>query len=402
MGSTVSRKSYLFTSESVSEGHPDKVCDRISDEVVDLFFREGPKAGVDPWQLRVACETLATTNQVIIAGETRGPNIITKDWVAHIARMAIKDIGYEQDGFHWDKTDIKVLLHPQSANIAQGVDSGGNREEGAGDQGIMFGHACRDTPEFMPAAIYYSHKILRLISEARHSGKEAVLGPDSKSQVTVRYENGKPIAATQIVVSHQHLVESMTSAQVRELVEPYVRKALPSGWIGKDTVWHINPTGKFYIGGPDGDCGLTGRKIIVDTYGGAAPHGGGAFSGKDPTKVDRSAAYAARYLAKNVVAAGLADACTIQLSYAIGVAKPLSIYVDLGDNPSKIDGAKLEKVLGELMDLTPRGIRKHLDLNKPIYARTSAYGHFGREPDKEGGFSWEKTDLVDKLKSAMA
>ena len=402
MGSTVSRKSYLFTSESVSEGHPDKVCDRISDEVVDLFFREGPKAGVDPWQLRVACETLATTNQVVIAGETRGPNIITKDWVAHVARMAIKDIGYEQDGFHWDKSDIKVLLHPQSSDIAQGVDSGGNREEGAGDQGIMFGHACQDTPELMPAAIYYSHKILRLISEARHAGKEAVLGPDSKSQVTVRYENGKPVAATQIVVSHQHLIESMTSAQVRELVEPYVRKALPSSWIGKDTVWHINPTGKFYIGGPDGDCGLTGRKIIVDTYGGAAPHGGGAFSGKDPTKVDRSAAYAARYLAKNVVAAGLADRCTIQLSYAIGVAKPLSIYVDLGDNPSKIDGAKLEKVLSELMDLTPRGIRKHLDLNKPIYARTSAYGHFGREPDKEGGFSWEKTDLLDKLKSAMA
>jgi len=398
----VSRQSYLFTSESVSEGHPDKVCDRISDEVVDLFFREGPKAGVDPWQLRVACETLATTNQVVIAGETRGPNVITKDWVAHVARMAIKDIGYEQDGFHWDKSDIKVLLHPQSADIAQGVDSGGNREEGAGDQGIMFGYACRDTPELMPAAILYSHKILRLISEARHTGKEAVLGPDSKSQVTVRYENGKPVAATQIVVSHQHLVESMTSAQVRELVEPYVRKALPSGWIGKDTVWHINPTGKFYIGGPDGDCGLTGRKIIVDTYGGAAPHGGGAFSGKDPTKVDRSAAYAARYLAKNVVAAGLADSCTIQLSYAIGVAKPLSIYVDLAANPNKIDGAKLEQVLSELMDLSPRGIRKHLDLNKPIYARTSAYGHFGREPDREGGFSWEKTDLVDKLKSAMA
>jgi len=398
----VSRQSYLFTSESVSEGHPDKVCDRISDEVVDLFFREGPKAGVDPWQLRVACETLATTNQVVIAGETRGPNTITRDWVAHVARMAIKDIGYEQDGFHWDKSDIKVLLHPQSADIAQGVDSGGNREEGAGDQGIMFGYACRDTPELMPAAILYSHKILRLISEARHTGKEAVLGPDSKSQVTVRYENGKPVAATQIVVSHQHLVESMTSAQVRELVEPYVRKALPSGWIGKDTVWHINPTGKFYIGGPDGDCGLTGRKIIVDTYGGAAPHGGGAFSGKDPTKVDRSAAYAARYLAKNVVAAGLADSCTIQLSYAIGVAKPLSIYVDLAANPNKIDGAKLEQVLSELMDLSPRGIRKHLDLNKPIYARTSAYGHFGREPDREGGFSWEKTDLVDKLKSAMA
>jgi S-adenosylmethionine synthetase len=402
MGSTVSRKSYLFTSESVSEGHPDKVCDRISDEVVDLFFREGPKSGIDPWQLRVACETMATTNQVVIAGETRGPNTITKDWISHVARLAIKDIGYEQAGFHWEKAKIKVLLHPQSADIAQGVDSGGNREEGAGDQGIMFGYACRDTPELMPAPIYYSHKILRLISEARHSGKEAVLGPDSKSQVTVRYENGKPAAVTEIVVSHQHLVESMTSAQVRELVEPYVRKALPAGWIGKETTWHINPTGKFYIGGPDGDCGLTGRKIIVDTYGGAAPHGGGAFSGKDPTKVDRSAAYAARYLAKNVVAAGLSDRCTIQVAYAIGVAKPLSIYADLGDNANKIDTAKLEQVLSEVMDLRPRGIRKHLDLNKPIYARTSAYGHFGREPDKEGGFSWEKTDLVDKLKSAMA
>jgi S-adenosylmethionine synthetase len=398
----VSRKSYLFTSESVSEGHPDKVCDRISDEVVDLFYREGPKAGVDPWQLRVACETLATTNTVVIAGETRGPSTITRDLVAHVARLAIKDIGYEQTGFHWEKADIKVLLHPQSTNIAQGVDSGGNRDEGAGDQGIMFGYACRETPELMPAPIYYSHKILRLISESRHTGKEAVLGPDSKSQVTVRYENGKPAAVTQVVVSHQHLVESMTSDQVRELVEPYVRKALPSGWITKDTVWHVNPTGKFFIGGPDGDTGLTGRKIIVDTYGGAAPHGGGAFSGKDPTKVDRSAAYAARYLAKNVVAAGLADNCTIQLAYAIGVARPLSIYVDLGDNPSKIDGARLEQVMGELMDLSPRGIRKHLDLNKPIYARTSAYGHFGRAPDNEGGFSWEKTDLVDKLKSAMA
>jgi S-adenosylmethionine synthetase len=392
----------LFTSESVSEGHPDKVCDRISDEVVDLFFREGPKAGIDPWQLRVACETLATTNQVVIAGETRGPKTITKDWVAHAARLAIKDIGYEQDGFHWEHADIKVLLHPQSADIAQGVDSGGNKDEGAGDQGIMFGYACKDTPELMPAPLYYSHKILRLISEARHSGKEAVLGPDSKSQVTVRYENGKPVGATQIVVSHQHLVESMTSAQVRELVEPYVRKALPSGWINKDTVWHINPTGKFFIGGPDGDTGLTGRKIIVDTYGGAAPHGGGAFSGKDPTKVDRSAAYAARYLAKNVVAAGLADCCTIQLAYAIGVAKPLSVYVDVADNPNKIDVAKLETVLSELVDLSPRGIRKHLDLNKPIYARTSAYGHFGRAPDKDGGFSWEKTDIVDALKSAMA
>jgi S-adenosylmethionine synthetase len=398
----VSRKSYLFTSESVSEGHPDKVCDRVSDEVVDLFFREGPKAGIDPWQLRVACETMATTNQVVIAGETRGPRTITKDWVAHVARLAIKDIGYEQDGFHWEKADIKVLLHPQSADIAQGVDSGGNKDEGAGDQGIMFGYACRDTPELMPAPLHYSHKILRLISEARHAGKEAVLGPDSKSQVTVRYENGKPAGVTQIVVSHQHLVESMTSSQVRELVEPYVKKALPDGWIDKNTTWHINPTGKFYIGGPDGDTGLTGRKIIVDTYGGAAPHGGGAFSGKDPTKVDRSAAYAARYLAKNVVAAGLADQCTIQLAYAIGVAKPLSIYVDVGANPSKIDIAKLEKALGEIVDLSPRGIRKHLDLNKPIYARTSAYGHFGRETDKDGGFSWEKTDLVAKLKSAMA
>ncbi len=395
------RKSYLFTSESVSEGHPDKVCDRISDEVVDLFFREGPKAGIDPWQLRVACETLATTNQVVIAGETRGPSTITKDWVAHVARLAIKDIGYEQDGFHWNTADIKVLLHPQSTDIAQGVDSGGNKDEGAGDQGIMFGYACKDTPELMPAPLYYSHLILRLISEARHAGKEAVLGPDSKSQVTVRYENGKPAGATQIVVSHQHLVESMTSSQVRELVEPYVRKALPEGWISKDTLWHVNPTGKFYIGGPDGDTGLTGRKIIVDTYGGAAPHGGGAFSGKDPTKVDRSAAYAARYLAKNVVAAGLADSCVIQLAYAIGVSRPLSIYVNLGDNPHAVDTAKLEQVLGELVDLSPRGIRKHLDLNKPIYARTAAYGHFGRAPDNEGGFSWERTDLVDQLKSAM-
>jgi S-adenosylmethionine synthetase len=315
--------------------------------------------------------------------------------------MAIKDIGYEQDGFHWNSCDIKVLLHPQSTDIAQGVDSGGNKDEGAGDQGIMFGYACKDTPELMPAPLYYSHLILRLISEARHAGKEAVLGPDSKSQVTVRYENGKPAGVTQIVVSHQHLVESMTSNQVRELVEPYVRKALPGSWITRDTAWHVNPTGKFFIGGPDGDTGLTGRKIIVDTYGGAAPHGGGAFSGKDPTKVDRSAAYAARYLAKNVVAAGLADSCVIQLAYAIGVSKPLSIYVDLGDNPNAVDVAKLEQVLGELVDLSPRGIRRHLDLNKPIYARTAAYGHFGRAPDAEGGFSWERTDLVDQLKSAM-
>jgi len=395
----VARQSYLFTSESVSEGHPDKVCDRISDEVVDLFFREGKSAGIDPYQIRVACETLATTNRVVIAGEVRGPSI-TEDTIIHLARQAIKDIGYEQEGFHWERAKIDVLLHSQSVDIAQGVDAAGNKEEGAGDQGIMFGYACRETPELMPAPLHYSHKILRLISEARHKGIEKALGPDSKSQVTVRYENGKPVGVTQIVVSHQHLIEDLTSGQVRELVEPYVRKALPEGWISKDTVWHINPTGKFFIGGPDGDTGLTGRKIIVDTYGGAAPHGGGAFSGKDPTKVDRSAAYAARYLAKNVVAAGLADRCTIQLAYAIGVAKPLSIYADLHDT-GNVDTAKLEKVLGEVMDLSPRGIREHLQLNKPIYARTSAFGHFGREPDADGGFSWEKADLVSALKGAF-
>jgi S-adenosylmethionine synthetase len=398
-GERVARKSYLFTSESVSEGHPDKVSDRISDEVVDLFFREGANAGIDPYQIRVACETLCTTNRVVIAGEVRGPKI-TEDTIIHTARQAIKAIGYEQDGFHWEKANIEVLLHAQSADIAQGVDSSGNKDEGAGDQGIMFGYACRETPELMPAPLYYSHKILRLISEARHAGKEKHLGPDAKSQVTVRYENGKPVGVTQIVVSHQHLVEDMTSAQIRAAVEPYVKAALPADWISKDTVWHINPTGKFYIGGPDGDTGLTGRKIIVDTYGGAAPHGGGAFSGKDPTKVDRSAAYAARYLAKNVVAAGLADRCCIQLAYAIGVAQPLSIYADLYDT-GKVDGEKLEKVLGEIMSLSPRGIREHLKLNQPIYARTSSFGHFGREPDATGGFSWEKTDIADKLKAAF-
>ena len=398
----MARSNYLFTSESVSEGHPDKVCDRISDEIVDLFYREGPKSGVDPWAIRAACETLATTNQVVIAGETRGPNHVTKDWIAHVARMAIRDIGYEQDGFHWDKAEIKVCLHPQSADIAQGVDARQptNAEEGAGDQGIMFGYACDDTPELMPAPIHYAHKILRLISEARHSGKEAVLGPDAKSQVTVRYENGKPVGVTQIVVSHQHLVEDMSSRQIRDLIEPYVRTALPKDWITDKTVWHINPTGKFYIGGPDGDAGLTGRKIIVDTYGGAAPHGGGAFSGKDPTKVDRSAAYAARYLAKNVVAAGLAKRCTIQLSYAIGVARPLSIYADTYGTGA-VDEALIEKAVAQVMDLTPRGIRTHLDLNKPIYARTAAFGHFGRAPDADGGFSWEKTDLVEALKKAI-
>ncbi len=396
------RASYLFTSESVSEGHPDKVCDRISDEIVDLFFREGPKAGIDPWDIRAACETLATTNKVVIAGETRGPKTVTNDHIEAVVRNAIKDIGYEQDGFHWKTADIEILLHPQSADIAQGVDAKQptNAEEGAGDQGIMFGYATNETPELMPAPIFYAHKILRLISEARHSGVEKVLGPDSKSQVTVQYENGKPVGVREIVVSHQHLVEDMTSNQVRERVEPYVRKALPQGWITDKTIWHINPTGKFYIGGPDGDAGLTGRKIIVDTYGGAAPHGGGAFSGKDSTKVDRSAAYAARYVAKNVVAAGLADRCTLQLAYAIGVARPLSIYIDT-HGTGKVSDDKIEKAVAESMDLTPRGIRKHLDLNKPIYARTAAYGHFGRTPDADGGFSWEKTDLAETLKKAV-
>jgi S-adenosylmethionine synthetase len=397
---SVARQNYFFTSESVSEGHPDKVCDRISDEVVDLFFREGAKAGIDPYQIRVACETLATTNRVVIAGEVRGPKL-TEDTIIHVARQAIRDIGYEQDGFHWDRANIEVLLHSQSADIAQGVDAGSNKDEGAGDQGIMFGYACRETPELMPAPIYYAHKILHVLSEARRSGAEKHLGPDAKSQVTIRYENGLPVEATQVVISHQHVKEDLTSAQVAEIVRPYVETALPAGWVTKNTVWHINPTGKFYIGGPDGDCGLTGRKIIVDTYGGAAPHGGGAFSGKDPTKVDRSAAYAARYLAKNVVAAGLADRCTLQLSYAIGVARPLSIYADLHDT-GKVDPEKLEKILMEIMSLTPRGIREHLKLNRPIYARTSAYGHFGRAPDADGGFSWEKTDLVDELKRAFA
>jgi S-adenosylmethionine synthetase len=397
---SVARQNYFFTSESVSEGHPDKVCDRISDEVVDLFFREGATAGIDPYQIRVACETLATTNRVVIAGEVRGPKL-TEDTIIHVARQAIRDIGYEQDGFHWDRANIEVLLHSQSADIAQGVDAGSNKDEGAGDQGIMFGYACRETPELMPAPIYYAHKILHVLSDARRSGAEMHLGPDAKSQVTIRYENGLPVGATQIVISHQHVKEDLTSAQVAEIVRPYVETALPAGWVTKDTVWHINPTGKFYIGGPDGDCGLTGRKIIVDTYGGAAPHGGGAFSGKDPTKVDRSAAYAARYLAKNVVAAGLADRCTLQLSYAIGVARPLSIYADLHDTGT-VDPEKLETILMDIISLTPRGIREHLKLNRPIYARTSAYGHFGRSPDADGGFSWENIDLVDELKRAFA
>jgi len=396
----VSHKNYLFTSESVSEGHPDKVCDRISDEVVDTFFRLAPQYGWDPAQVRVACETLATTNRLVIAGETRGPSAITKDMLIERARAAVKEIGYEQDGFHWEQADVEVLLHAHSADIAQGVDAAGNKDEGAGDQGIMFGYACSETPELMPAPIHYSHRILKLMAEARHAGETKALGPDAKSQVTIRYENGKPVEATQIVVSTQHLDANLSSHDIQSIVEPYVRNALPHGWISKHTVWHVNPTGKFVIGGPDGDCGLTGRKIIVDTYGGAAPHGGGAFSGKDPTKVDRSAAYAARYLAKNVVAAELAARCTIQLSYAIGVSQPLSIYVDLHDT-GEVEEAKLEKTLGEIMNLSPRGIREHLGLNKPIYARTSAYGHFGRAPEKDGGFSWERTDLAPQIRAAL-
>ena len=399
-GWDMSRKNYIFTSESVSEGHPDKVCDRISDEVVDLFYREALEQGFDPNLVRVACETLATTNRVVIAGETRGPSSVTPDKIEAAARQAIKDIGYEQSGFHWKTAQVEILLHSQSADIAQGVDAGEKKDEGAGDQGIMFGYACDETPELMPAPIYYAQRILKLLAEARHSGKEKALGPDSKSQVSVVYKNGKPVAASQIVVSQQHIDESLTSADMLKLVKPYVKKALPKGWITEDTVWHVNPTGKFFIGGPDGDAGLTGRKIIVDTYGGAAPHGGGAFSGKDPTKVDRSAAYAARYLAKNVVAAGLAKRCTIQLSYAIGVAQPLSIYVDT-HGTGKVTEAKLEKALKKVMDLSPRGIRTHLNLNRPIYARTSAYGHFGRAPDKDGGFSWERIDLVKALKAAV-
>jgi len=417
----LARSSYLFTSESVSEGHPDKVCDRISDEIVDLVFREAKKTGMDPAKVRIACETLATTNRVVIAGEVRVPETLLKkgkdgkvltDAAGHpivnpakfksTARKAIKAIGYEQSGFHWKTCKIDVLLHGQSADIAQGVDESGNKDVGAGDQGIMFGYASRETPELLPAPIYYAHKILEALTIARKAGEGAAikLGPDAKSQVTVKYENGVPVGVTQIVVSTQHVDETLTSEDVRKIVEPYVRASLPEGWIGADTVWHVNPTGKFVVGGPDGDAGLTGRKIIVDTYGGAAPHGGGAFSGKDPTKVDRSAAYAARYLAKNVVAAGLADRATIQLSYAIGVAKPLSIYVDL-HGTGKVEEAKLETVLGEVFDLSPRGIRTHLDLNKPIYAKTSAYGHFGRKPGRDGSFSWEKTDLVPALKAAV-
>ncbi|MEK0084940.1 methionine adenosyltransferase [Benzoatithermus flavus] len=385
---------YLFTSESVSEGHPDKVCDRISDEVVDLFLAEYPFA-------RVACETLATTNRVVIAGEVRpGPRSrITPELIAHTARMAIKRIGYEQEGFHWHNARIDVLLHEQSPDIARGVDAGENKDEGAGDQGIMFGYATDETPALMPAPIQYAHELLRRLAEDRHAGKLPELGPDAKSQFTLRYVDGRPVGATSVVLSTQHL-EGLSPADVREIVRPYVEAVLPEGWMCPEDEFYVNPTGKFVIGGPDGDAGLTGRKIIVDTYGGAAPHGGGAFSGKDPTKVDRSAAYAARYLAKNVVAAGLAKKCVIQLSYAIGVSKPLSIYVDTYGT-GEVDELRLGKILNEIMNLSPRGIREHLQLNRPIYARTAAYGHFGRAPEADGGFSWEKTDLADELRRAF-
>jgi S-adenosylmethionine synthetase len=391
----MSRLDYVFTSESVSEGHPDKLCDRISDSVLDAFLAEDPLA-------RVACETFATTNRVVIGGEVgltdtaKMPSFLAS--VEDIAREAIRDVGYEQEKFHWQTCRIENLLHQQSAHIAQGVVG---QSEGAGDQGIMFGYATRETPELMPAPIQYSHAILRRLAQARKSGAEPLLRPDAKTQLSLRYAGGRPVEVTSIVLSTQHESEAQSSADIRAIVEPYIRETLPEGWITKATQWWVNPTGAFVIGGPDGDAGLTGRKIIVDTYGGAAPHGGGAFSGKDPTKVDRSAAYAARYLAKNVVAAGLADRCTIQLSYAIGVAQPLSIYADL-HGTGAVDAAAIERAIPQVMDLTPRGIREHLALNRPIYARTAAYGHFGRTPDADGGFSWERTDLADALHRTVA
>ena len=388
----MSRQNYVFTSESVSEGHPDKVCDRISDAVLDAFLAEDP-------QSRVACETFATTDRVVIGGEVRGPGSVIER-VEEIARDCVKDIGYQQDGFHWANLKVDSYLHAQSADIAQGVDASGNKDEGAGDQGIMFGYAVDETPELMPAPILYSHAMLRRLAEVRKNGTEPKLGPDAKSQLSIRYEGGKPVEVTSLVLSTQHLDPDLSSSDVRALIEPYIREVLPDGWLTTTTEWHVNPTGKFVIGGPDGDAGLTGRKIIVDTYGGAAPHGGGAFSGKDPTKVDRSAAYAARYLAKNIVAAGLARRCTLQLSYAIGVAKPLSIYVDTYGT-GQVDEAEIERAVAKVMDLTPRGIRTHLGLNKPIYQRTAAYGHFGRAPEADGGFSWEKTDLAEALKKAV-
>ncbi|MBV6634149.1 MAG: methionine adenosyltransferase [Alphaproteobacteria bacterium] len=390
----MSQGDFLFTSESVSEGHPDKVCDRISDAIVDAFL------GADPLS-RVAVETMTTTNFVGLAGEVRGPDSVTHELMEQLAREAIKDIGYEQDGFHWKNAEVLNRVHQQSADIAIGVDANAadNKDEGAGDQGIMFGYACRETPVLMPAPIYYSHEILRSLATARHAKDVDFLGPDAKSQVTLQYRDGQPVGATSVVVSTQH-TEGASQEEIREYVRTHVEKILPEGWMCPDAEFYVNPTGRFVIGGPDGDAGLTGRKIIVDTYGGAAPHGGGAFSGKDPTKVDRSAAYAARYLAKNVIAADLADRVTIQLSYAIGVSKPLSVYVNT-HGTEKVDDTKLPAILQDVMDLSPRGIREHLKLSRPIYARTAAYGHFGREPEADGGFSWEKTDLVDQLKSAF-
>lgn len=388
---------HIFTSESVSEGHPDKLCDRISDAILDAFLTEEPEA-------RVACETFATTNRVIIGGEVGlSDQEKLKDYmgrVEQITRACIKDIGYEQEKFHHATVEITNLLHEQSAHIAQGVDATADKEEGAGDQGIMFGYATVETPELMPAPLLYSHAILRRLAEVRKNGTEPTLRPDAKSQLSVRYVDGKPVGVTSIVLSTQHALESQSSADIRAIVEPYIHEVLPDGWITDETVWHVNPTGIFVIGGPDGDAGLTGRKIIVDTYGGAAPHGGGAFSGKDPTKVDRSAAYAARYLAKNIVAAGMATRCTLQLSYAIGVARPLSIHVDT-HRTGLVEEAQIERAVAQVMDLTPRGIRTHLGLNRPIYERTAAYGHFGRAPEADGGFSWERTDLTEALKSAV-
>ncbi|WP_375279880.1 methionine adenosyltransferase [Pseudooctadecabacter sp.] len=392
----MARNNYTFTSESVSEGHPDKVCDRISDAILDAFLAEDPLA-------RVACETFATTNRVVIGGEVgltdQAKLAEYMGKVDQIARDCIKDIGYEQDKFHWNTCEVTNLLHEQSAHIAQGV-TGERGDEGAGDQGIMFGYATNETEALMPAPIQFSHAILRRLAEVRKDGTEPTLGPDAKSQLSVIYQDGRPVGVSSIVLSTQHLDEAMTSADVRAVVEPYIREVLPEGWISGDTKWHVNPTGKFVIGGPDGDAGLTGRKIIVDTYGGAAPHGGGAFSGKDPTKVDRSAAYASRYLAKNIVAAGMADKCTVQLSYAIGVAAPLSIYVDTHGTGQVADAA-IEAAIPQVMDLTPRGIRTALEMNKPIYQRTAAYGHFGRAPEADGGFSWERTDLVEALKKSV-
>jgi S-adenosylmethionine synthetase len=383
---------YLFTSESVAEGHPDKLCDRISDTILDAFLGANPAA-------RAAVETLATTNRIIIAGEVRGADELTHERIEQLARDAVRDIGYEQPGFHWADAKVEVLLHAQSPDIAQGVDALGNKDEGAGDQGLMFGFACRETPELMPAPIQIAHTILRTMAKARRSGEVPQFGPDAKSQITLRYRDGVPAHAASVVVSTQH-TDGLSQDEVRELVRPFVLQALPEGWMCAEPEFYVNPTGKFVIGGPEGDAGLTGRKIIVDTYGGAAPHGGGAFSGKDPTKVDRSAAYAARYLAKNVVAAGLADRCLIQLAYAIGVSKPLAVYVDM-QGTGEVNPARLSGVLRELMDLSPRGIREHLELSRPIYARTSAYGHFGREPQADGGFSWERTDLADELRAAF-